>query len=938
MSRDELIQALWPDRAPDAAQKLLTELLSRMRRILPPGVLEGRSQLTLRLGPDAWIDVEAAAAALPRAREALAAQDASTATTLAEAGLELLAPPLLPGLERPWVDEARRRVDELAGDLQEVVARAGLLAGGDGRKAGVAAARELIAREPFRESAYVLLMELHAAEGDIARALRVYEDLRMRLRDELGTVPAAGARALSERLLRDLPVEAARPSARAPAALPAPPRGLFGREEEIDELERRVRSGEVRLLTLVGVGGVGKTRLTLEAARRVAPAFADGARFVALETVTEPREVAPAIAHELSVVPQPGEGHEAALRRELAGLHLLLVIDNLEHLLGAAPVLAGLLGAAPRLTVLVTSREPTRLAAEHVWPVHPLPVPRDDARSASDAQRYASVAMFVDRGRACDPAFGLDEATLPHVLDICRRLGGLPLALELAAARLELLSTAELAARLDRALPILVGGARDAPDRQRTLRATIDWSFGLLTEPERAAFTRFAVFPAGATVRAAEEVTGASLDTLHSLVAKSLLTRDGDRLTMLQTVREYAHERFDRDPDGDEVNHRLARFCVALGREVTPRLAQQDGAAWLATLESERSSVSAALAWALRSGRTELALSLISEWGEYWLMAHRRDEARPWIDAVLEQAGSSFPGLRASALLLRARLDGLRRDPQRFGADVRAALQLFRDSGDAAGAAACLGQLAWAEAWAGDAERAEALSDDAVQAAESAGASAVARARSSGALVAADYEVNARRARAAMGDLRRVGDFHELARVCSMTAYRAIADRRYEDALAWLAEGLEAGRRLESPQATFFIRGNEGVARLFLGDVDGAEAAFTEGLSICVAARCEDVVDEALLGLAAVWARKGRPLEAARLAGAAERHQAAARNADERVVWDRLQEEIVLPARSRLGARRWDEASRRGASLTVPEAIDAALSGVRPRGPLRSAG
>ena len=923
---------------PDAAQKLLTELLSRLRRSLPPGVLAGRSRPALRLDPEAWIDVEAAAGALPDARDALASGDASSASTIARAGLELVAPGLLPGLERPWVDEARRHLDELAGNLLEVVARAGLLAGGDGLRTGTAAARELVARELFRESAYLLLMELHAAGGDVARAMRVYEDLRTLLRDELGTVPAPAVRAMSERLLRGAPAESADSPAGAAAALPAPPGALFGRDEEIEELVRRVRSHEMRLLTLVGVGGVGKTRLALETARRLAPGFADGARFVSLEGVPQAGDVAAAIAHELSVVPEPGEGWEVALKRRLAGMRLLLVVDNLEHLLTVAPLLTGLLAAAPGLTVLVTSREPTGLAAEHVWPVHALPFPDDDVQNPCNAQRYAAVAMFVDRAKARLPAFELDEAGLPHVLRICRRLAGLPLALELATARLALLSTAELAARLDRALPILIGGARDAPDRQKTLRATIDWSFDLLTAPERVAFISFAVFPAGATVQAAEEVTSASLDTLGGLVSKSLLTRDGDRLAMLPTVREYALERLAEHRDADAVNERLARFCLAIARDVTPRLAHEGGDTWLEMLEIERPNLAAGLDWALRSSRTELALSLIAELGEFWLIAHRRDEALPWIDAALEHAGGSFPHLRATALLHRARLDGLRRDPGRFVAAVRAALELFRDSGDAAGAAACLRQLAWAEAWAGDAERAEALSDDALRAAEAADASAVALARSSSALVAADYEENARRTREVTRDLRRVGDFHELARVCSMTAYRAIAGRRYEDALEWLAEGLEAGRRLDSPQATFFIRGNEGIAKLFLDDVDGAEEAFAEGLSICVTARCEDVVDEALLGLAAVWLRKGRPHDAAFLAGAAERHQIASRNADERVVWDRLHEEILRPARSRIGARSWDKASRRGASLTVREAIDAALSRAPSRGPLRPTG
>ena len=277
-----------------------------------------------------------------------------------------------------------------------------------------------------------------------------------------------------------------------PTILPgqwAAPTALFGREDDVEVVAGLVRESGDRLVTLVGPGGVGKTRLAIEVAGRVAGDFADGERFVALAAVSEFRDLASAIARALAAPVSEGESAQAAVLRFLSSRQLLLVLDNFEQLVEGAPLVGDLIRACPGLTVLVTSREPTRLAAERLYPVRPLEVPGASASAAVELERYGAVAMFCDRARARDPAFTLDESTGPPVSEICRRLEGLPLALELAAARTGLLSVSELAARLDGVLAVLVGGARDAPKRQRTLRATIDWSYKLLT-PRSAARSR----------------------------------------------------------------------------------------------------------------------------------------------------------------------------------------------------------------------------------------------------------------------------------------------------------------------------------------------------------------------------------------------------------------------------------------------------------------
>jgi predicted ATPase len=646
--------------------------------------------------------------------------------------------------------------------------------------------------------------------------------------------------------------------------------------------------------------------------------------------VSEPGELAAAIARALAAPIRQGESSTAALVRLLAERHLLLVLDNFEQLVEGAPLVGELLGACPGLTVMITSRQSTGLRAERLYPVRPLEVPAASGlATATELERYGAVAMFCDRARARDPDFALDQASAPHVREICRRLDGLPLALELAAARVGLLAPAELAARLNQALALLVGGARDAPERQRTLRATIDWSFQLLTGPEQRAFAHMAVFAGGATAATAEEVTGASLDTLDSLVAKQLLVRRDNRVAMLETVREYALERLAMDPNADAAHDRLATWCLSFAREATPQLVQADRVAWLARLHAELPNLLAALSWALEAERAELALQLVAVLGEYWWRSHRWEDGLPWIDAALERACDASRGARATALLYRARLAGSRRH-QRYRADVEASLALFRATDDAAGTAACIGHLAIAEAWIGHDDQATALLNEAVQLAERAHDEEIlAFVLAESALSAANYDDAARRTGPAVAHLQRAGNLRELALVCNATGYLAIAERRHPDAIAWLNQGLEAARQLGDPNSTFLIWGNYGLARLFVDELEEAGRAFCEALAACRDAGCEDIVDETLLGLAAVAAQEDDLARAACLSGAAREHEAVARNVSEEAIRTRLHDEFLTPARDRYGPENWNRAARQGASLTVQEAIDLALTGGR---------
>jgi predicted ATPase/class 3 adenylate cyclase len=352
--------------------------------------------------------------------------------------------------------------------------------------------------------------------------------------------------------------------------LPPSPNPTIGRDGDVRAIADRLRVGGARLLTLTGPGGVGKTRLGLEAARVVQADFADGARFVSLAALTRPEDVPAEIVRTLAIVVLSGESAEQAAERFLAAKHLLLLVDNFEQVIAAAPVIATLLDVCPALTVIATSREPLSLQAEQRYPVSPLALPtRAAPEDAGALAGVDAVVLFCARVRAHDPDFDLDDANATPVAEICRRVDGLPLAIELAAARCGLLSPGEIAERLRDALGALGSGARDAPARQQTLRATIDWSHQLLSDAERKCFARFAVFAGGATVQAVETITQASLDTLDGLVAKSLLVRGQrthtpTRLAMLDTIRAYATERFASGADVDIVRDDHYRYYLAL--------------------------------------------------------------------------------------------------------------------------------------------------------------------------------------------------------------------------------------------------------------------------------------------------------------------------------------------------------------------------------------
>ncbi len=484
-------------------------------------------------------------------------------------------------------------------------------------------------------------------------------------------------------------------------------------------------------------------------------------------------------------MPLAGESAVESVERFLAAKHLLLIVDNCEHLPGAAAFIGGLAAACPTVTVLATSREPLAVQAEHCYPVPPLALPEPGADSAAVADVDA-VALFCERARAHDPDFDSGGDSLNAIAEICRRVDGLPLAIELAAARCGLLSPSEIATRLSGALDGLGAGPRDAPARQQTLRATIDWSHNLLSDDEKACFARFAVFAGGATVEAAETITGADIDTLDRLVAKSLLVRRHEehgptRLGMLETVRAYAGERFAALPDREAVRERHFAHYLSVARHhgIHSALDGPDTREHLACLDDELENFRAALRFAAERDAAERVLELSAALVDYWQRRDRSDEAVQWVlPALRKTEAAADPALRARALgkVFWPLWDTKRTDE--LPALLTEAETLARTVPDLAFRAEVLYSCAAIQAFIGRSDEAKLTADEALRIAQASGdAWMIAMAAWARALAAGSAEEWRARIDEAAPLLAGVGNAHNLNALYCIAADSALAQR-----------------------------------------------------------------------------------------------------------------------------------------------------------------
>ncbi len=715
--------------------------------------------------------------------------------------------------------------------------------------------------------------------------------------DALGL--SAEERAQFEGAARDAPIQRGLSAPRSDN-LPIPPSPLVGREQEVATVARLLRLPNVRLLTLTGPGGVGKTRLAQEVAASLRPAFADGVNYTPLVALCDPALVPSAVAQALGIELTAGRAAPEGLMEALRDREMLLLLDNFEHLLGAAPLVADLHLACPGLTMLVTSRTPLRLRGEHQFPVSPLPVV--GAPEASPA-----VELFGQRARAAVPTFALSDANMTTVADICRRVDGLPLAIELVGARVKLLPPSALLERLarrrDASWALLTGGGRDLPEHQRALRDTIAWSYDLLSPREQTLFRRLAVFAGGCTVDAVERVRatvgeeeGAVVEGLVALVDNSLIQPrpaiSGDwqierepRFAML----EYAVDLLDASGEAEEVQRRHAEYFVRLAESA--QMVGPDQAAWIARLEDELDNMRRTLAWAEEVGDAETGLRLVVAVWRFWLVRGYLGEGNAWLERMLalqERDRVRHDLLRAKVLWTLGLFAKEQRDYQRAKLRYGEALTLYRSLGDGVGVTVRLAHLGIVAQEEGDLNRAEPLLEEALS----------------------------------VG--REVGEPHGTAMVLIGLAdvTRARGDLARTESL--LGESLALFRSMGHAWGIARALTMLGDAACVRRDLARAASLYGEALELHRTVRAKQGITGCLEGLAEVACARGELALAARLGGAASALR-------EEMGWPlppaarERQERVAVAAREGLGAGGFEEAWAAGRELGLADAIEVAL-------------
>ncbi|WP_051791545.1 BTAD domain-containing putative transcriptional regulator [Amycolatopsis jejuensis] len=667
-----LVDAVWGEHPP-ATANALQALVSRLRRA---GATLDSTPSGYRL-PEATVDAARFEELVTAARAA--SGDAARVRLLREA-LDLWRGPALGDFAHEQFFQAPiARLTELRLTATEEYAEAALRLGQGADLTGELSA--LLAEHPLRERLAAALMRALQAAGRPAEALQVFARIRAALSDELGTDPSAELSAVHTQLLRDTATAAAEPRTNLRAGLTS----FVGRDTEVTCVAKLV--AEYRLTTLTGHGGAGKTRLATETAHRLL-GETGGVWFAELAPITDGADVAQAVLGALGTQMLAGLLTSGAPRERavtaLRGRDALLVLDNCEHVIDAAAELAEyLLGECPRLRILATSREPLAVTGEALWPVEPLTLPAEGANPA-EAMSCSSVRLFADRAAAVRPGFAVHESTVDHVVRICRSLDGMPLAVELAAARLRSLSVPQLAARLDDRFRLLTAGSRTARPRHRTLRAVVDWSWDLLEPEERQLLRRLAVFSGGATAEAAEAICGGTSDLLTALVDKSLLTVSGDpepRYGMLETIKAYGLERLAEAGERDQLREAHAEWFARLAETGDERLRGAEQIEWLSRFAAEQGNLIAAVRGAIAAGDATTSLRLASSCTWFWMLIGNKTEGQELVKAALAVPGEVDDELRAvgyamAALLITAGVT----DDQAADEWVRTALELSRGS------------------------------------------------------------------------------------------------------------------------------------------------------------------------------------------------------------------------------------------------------------------
>jgi predicted ATPase/class 3 adenylate cyclase len=678
-----------------------------------------------------------------------------------------------------------------------------------------------------------------------------------------------------------------------PTNLPAQSTPFVGRVAELKAVQELLADEAVRLVTLTGPGGTGKTRLAVQAAAEAVELFPNGVWLVPLEAVHDPELLLPAIAQTLGLFESGERPLAAALREHLAGQHILLVLDNFEQLIDAASIVSDLLDGSPGLQVIVTSRARLRIAAEHALPVPPLALPDPGASLTPRTLReYEAVALFVERAQTVVPEFTITDENAPAIAELCVRLDGLPLAIELAAVRVKLLPPQALLARLGQRLDLLRGGGRDRPERQQTLRAAIDWSFDLLGATEQRLLAALSVFAGGFRLDAAEGICDADLDALESLLENSLLRSeerpDGEaRFSMLESIRDYGHEQLENEGAAGDLSERHARWYAAwLEQRANERLRGRPIGDWEPE-DEEHDNVRAALAWARDRGEVDLELGFAGAAGLFWAGRGHLTEGSRWLDDVLARSQDADPRLRARALVAaaaHARRQGEYGRADDLAAQAQGVLEQVDDKPLLAAALVTRGIAAEARG---------------------------------------DLAAEERHYEAAEQLFREIGNVAGLNALLNNRGYADIVRGNFESAERRLGEAVES----LTGDAGRFAAANHGLVLAQLGRLDEAEARFAALIHDAVAGGSSpEILLYAFEGLAFVAGSRAEDLRAAELWGVSTAIRDATGYALA-TAEQRFHDELVPEVRGRLGDADFGRAWNLGRQLSFQQATALALRG-----------